>query len=163
MKVWKAVFCLTVILLLASQLPAQLKINGYFSYEYLKSQKDGFYPTGTFANLNGGALISAVISGPVSFAAEALYDQDQKFNLHQAYVNLQASGLFNFKIGLFEIPFGRFNRSARPAENETVFRPLPFHFFPYRWSEVGLSWEGNYSFIYYATYAVNGVSADENG
>jgi len=163
MKVWKAVFCLAIILLLASQLPAQLKINGYFSYEYLKSQKDGFYPAGTFANLNGGALVSGVISGPVSFAAEALYDQDQKFNLHQAYVNLQASGLFNFKIGLFEIPFGRFNRSARPAENETVFRPLPFHFFPYRWSEVGLNWEGNYSFIYYAAYAVNGVSADENG
>ncbi|HOT69676.1 MAG TPA: hypothetical protein PLW30_08400 [Candidatus Saccharicenans sp.] len=163
MKVTRPLLWLALFLLLAVRLPAQVKFNGYLSFEYLKSQKDGFYPAGTFSNLNGGAVVSGVLSGPLSFAAEALFNQNDKFSLHQAYVNLQASNLFSFKIGLFEVPFGRFNRYARPAENETVYRPLPFHFFPYRWSDLGLSWEGNYSFIYYSVYAVNGVSADENG
>ncbi|MDD8020955.1 MAG: hypothetical protein PHU81_07220 [Acidobacteriota bacterium] len=164
MRVPKTVLVLMFILFLAVSLPAQLKFNGYFSYEYLKSQKDGFYPTGTFDNLNGGMLLSGSISGPLTFKLEALFDQDEKFDLHQAYINLQVSEAFIFKIGRFEVPFGHYNLYAQPDKNETVFRPLPFHFFPYRWADIGFAWEGNYHHsIYYSVYAINGLSVDDDG
>lgn len=150
-------------LLMSGVLSAEIKTNGYLSFEYLKSQREGAWPQGTFSNLAGGFLIGGTVSGNLGFMAEALGRMNESFSLQQAFLSLQASNLFNFKFGLFEIPFGRFNRAARPAENLTVLTPLPFHFFPWRWHDLGISWEGHIQFFYYATYLVNGLATDENG
>jgi len=152
-----------VFLLLATFLSAEVKTNGYFSFEYLKSQSGGAWPQGTFSNLSGGLMLGGTISGPLAFLAEVQGRMNNSFSLQQAYLLIQGNNLFNFKFGLFEIPFGRFNSSARPAENLTVLTPLPFHFFPWRWHDLGVNWDGHYQFFYYSAYFVNGLTLDSNG
>ncbi|MGB9764532.1 MAG: hypothetical protein ACPLZD_04165 [Candidatus Saccharicenans sp.] len=142
---------------------AQVKFSGYFSFEYLKSQAEGMYPQGTFENLYGGLAASGVISGSLTFLTEVQARSQENFTLRQAYLSFQGSNLFQFKFGLFEIPFGQYNTSARPYQTLTVLRPLVFHFFPYRWSDLGICWESNYKIIYLSTYIINGLSADEQG
>ncbi|MBC7360765.1 MAG: hypothetical protein H5U06_00530 [Candidatus Aminicenantes bacterium] len=159
----KVVLVVILIIVMASFLTAQIKFNGYFSFEYLKSQPEGVYPGGTFENLYGGLAVSGTVSGQLTFLTEVQLKSQETFSLRQAYLAFQGSNLFNFKFGLFEIPFGRYNRSARPSENLTVLRPLVFHFFPYRWNDLGVCWEGNYTIFYYSGYIVNGLSANQNG
>lgn len=151
------------ICILFSSLTAQTKFSGYFSFEYLKSQSDGSYPRGTFDNLHGGLAASGIVAGSLTFMTEARVASHEDFSLEQAYVSFQGSALINLKLGLFEIPFGRFNWSARPYENPTILRPLPFHFFPYRWNDLGICLQGNYSIFYYSAYMINGLSADDSG
>ncbi|MGQ9801800.1 MAG: hypothetical protein ACUVRL_09085 [Candidatus Saccharicenans sp.] len=159
----KILILIILIVWLSAGLSAQIKGSGYFSFEYLKSQAEGYYPRGTFANFNGGLAVSGVISGNLSFVAEGRVASHQDFSLAQAYLNFQGSQLITLKIGLFEIPFGRFNWSGRAHENPTVFRPLAFHFFPYRWQDLGLCLQGNYAIFYYSAYIINGLSADNQG
>jgi hypothetical protein len=164
MKSVKIVFLsLILILVAASVLKAQVKFSGYFSFEYLKSQPEGVYPDGTFENLFGGLLAAGTISDRLSFLTEVQLRLEENFSLRQAYLAFQGGKLANIQFGLFEIPFGRFNRRARPSENLTVLRPLVFHFFPYRWNDLGICWEGNYSIFYYSSYVVNGLSAEQDG
>jgi hypothetical protein len=159
----KALFSIIMIFLTVSFLPAQVKFAGYFSFEYLKSQPEGVYPEGTFENLFGGLALSGTISGQLTFLTEVQLKSQEAFSLRQAYLAFQGSNLFNFRFGLFEIPFGSYNRAARPSENLTVLRPLAFHFFPYRWNDLGICWEGNYSVFYYSSYVVNGLAAEQDG
>ncbi|MCR4410225.1 MAG: hypothetical protein QHH43_07315 [Candidatus Saccharicenans sp.] len=159
----KVVALLACFFWLSASLAAQVKAGGYFSFEYLKSQPEGLYSKGTFANFNGGLAVSGVIYGSLSFLAEGRLASHENFQLAQAYINFQGSQLISLKAGLFEIPFGRFNRSARPHENPTVFRPLVFHFFPYRWNDLGICLQGNYAIFYYSAYIINGLSADSQG
>lgn len=163
MRKTKLAVLIILIAWLSISLSAQIKGSGYFSFEYLKSQSDGYYPRGTFANFNGGLAVSGIISGSLSFVAEGRVASRQDFNLAQAYLNFQGSQLITLKIGLFEIPFGRFNWSGRPHENPTVFRPLAFHFFPYRWQDLGVCLQGNFAIFYYSAYIINGLSADNQG
>jgi len=159
----KLMILLIVFFLLATNLSAQLKFNGYFSFEYLKSQSEGTYPKGTFENLNGGLVVSGIIYGQLTFLAEGRLASHENPSLAQAYLAFQGSDLFGLKMGLFEIPFGRFNWSGRPYENPTVLRPLVFHFYPYRWNDLGVCLQGNYAVFYYSVYMVNGLSADDSG
>jgi len=164
MKTMKSIF-LSVIMILsvASFLKAQIKFSGYFSFEYLKSQQEGVCPDGTFKNLSGGLLAAGTISDRLTFLTEVQLRLNENFTLRQAYLNIQGSDSLNIRLGLFEIPFGRFNRLARPSENPTVLRPLVFHFFPFRWNDLGLCWEGNFSVFYYSAFMVNGLSVDQDG
>ncbi len=159
----KALFLLFCVFWLSASLAAQVKAGGYFSFEYLKSQPEGLYSRGTFSNFYGGLSVSGLIYGSLSFTVEGRLASHQNFNLAQAYINFQGSQLIGLKMGLFEIPFGRFNSSARPQENPTVFRPLAFHFFPFRWHDLGICLQGNYAVFYYSAYLINGLSADSQG
>lgn len=163
MSRWKALSLLACFFWLSASLAAQVKAGGYFSFEYLKSQPEGLYLKGTFTNFNGGLAVSGLIYGRLSFLAEGRLASHENFRLAQAYINFQGSQLLGLKAGLFEIPFGRFNRSARPHENPTVFRPLVFHFFPYRWNDLGICLQGNYAIFYYSAYMINGLSTDSQG
>ncbi|MCI4445636.1 MAG: hypothetical protein JHC32_06360 [Candidatus Aminicenantes bacterium] len=161
---WKEILivCL-IVLVFPSSVLTQVKFSGYFSFEYLKSQAAGIYPEGTFGNLYGGLMASGTISGPLTFLTEVQARSQENFSLRQAYVSFQGSRLFKFKLGLFEIPFGQYNAAARPFQNLTVLTPLPFHFFPARWNDLGFCWEGNFSLVYFSTYIINGLSADDQG
>ncbi len=163
MRKAKLLTCLLMVLTISNFLAAQIKFAGYFSFEYLKSQPEGAFPLGAFENLNGGLAVSGLVYGRLTFLTEATFIYGSNPVLAQAWLAFQGSKLFNFKFGLFEIPFGRFNQSSRPYENPTVLRPLVFHFFPYRWHDLGLAWEGNYTIFYYSAYLVNGLSADQDG
>ncbi len=159
----KALTMLACFFWLSASLAAQVKAGGYFSFEYLKSQAEGLYSRGTFTNFNGGLSVSGLIYGSLSFMAEGRLASREDFQLAQAYINFQGSQLISFKLGFFEIPFGRFNSAARPQENPTVFRPLAFHFFPYRWNDLGICLQGNFAIFYYSAYIINGLSADSQG
>ncbi|MGB9894143.1 MAG: hypothetical protein ACPLRA_06980 [Candidatus Saccharicenans sp.] len=159
----KLIILFVSLCLLVSSLPGQLKFSGYFSFEYLKSQPEGTYPRGSFDNLYGGLAVSGVIYGRLTFLAEGRLAAHEEFSLAQAYLAFQGSDLFSFKLGLFEVPFGRFNWSARPYENPTVLPPLVFHFYPYRWHDLGICLQGNYTVLYYSVYLINGLAADDSG
>lgn len=159
----KMTILLAMFFLAGASLAAQVKPGGYFSFEYLKSQEEGLYQKGTFASFNGGLAVSGLIYGQLNFVAEGRLAYQQDFSLAQAYLNFLGSQLISLKMGLFEIPFGRFNRTARPHENPTAFRPLVFHFFPYRWNDLGVCLEGNFAIFYYSAYVINGLSADSQG
>ncbi len=156
-KIFSAFF---IFFMLGVCLKAQVKPGGYFSFEYLKSQSQGYYPLGTFANFNGGLSLSGTVYGKLSFAAEGRMELQGFFKVAQAFLSFQGSRFVNLKFGLFEIPFGRYNWSARPQENPTVFRPLVFHFFPYRLHDLGICWQGDLSFFNFSAYLVNGLQAD---
>lgn len=152
-----------VIILSTGLLSAEVKVNGYFSFEFLKSQGQGAWPQGTFSNLSGGMLLGGTLGGKMGFLAEVHGRMNDTFYLQQAYLLFQGSDFFNLKFGLFEIPFGRYNRLARPAENPEVLTPLPFHFFPRRWHDLGINWEGHVQSFYYSAYFVNGLTVDGDG
>ncbi len=161
LRVFSAVF-----LLLCGVLSAQVnqvKVEGYFSSEYVQSQKEGDFPHGSFQNPKLGLFFSADVSGYFRFLSEIRVVNFNEMQLEQAWLGMTPSDYFHLKLGVYRVPFGYYNEWNRPHQTMLVFAPYNIqNFFPENWKDLGLLIQGKARGLFYSAYFGNGLSESEN-
>lgn len=152
-----------VLILMASfvhgQATAQLKLTGYISAEYIKSQEDGIYSNGSFQNPRLGLMLSGMLVGQVGYMAEAVLRQDAKVDLNQALLTVGLSNALAFNLGLYLVPFGQYNEASRAHQTFLIQRPLSVdNLYPMNWRDIGVQAEGSLFGLLYSVYLGNGLS-----
>lgn len=141
---------------------AQGETHGYLSFEFTKGQKQSEFAEGTFQNTLLGFLYSGDITPRLSFVSETRFQQETRMEIEQAYLDVKASLSFSLKLGLYLVPFGRYNRNNRPHQTMLVKAPLHVdEFYPSSWRDIGLLAEGEWGGVVYSAYLGNGL-AEEN-
>jgi hypothetical protein len=156
-------FFSAVALFLALPLAAQLRINGYFSLDYLKGQDQSLFSRGSFQNASAGLMFSGDWAPNFSYALEVRFKENMRFEIEQAWAGWNASEALRVKIGLFLVPFGRYNLSNRPFQTGLAHAPYPIgENFPESWRDLGLLAEGKIGFLLYSAYIGNGLAQGED-
>jgi hypothetical protein len=138
---------------------SQLKINGYFSAEYLDGQNEGDYPYGTFQNPKLGLIFSGLLAARVDYVAEVVLRQDAQVDLNQILLGFSVSNAFNFDLGLYLVPFGKYNETSRAHQTFLVEPPMNVKFFyPAMWRDIGVQVSGTIAGLLYSVYVGNGLA-----
>lgn len=153
---------LFLFILSAVFVPAQGKINGYFSLNYIKGQSQTDFHQGSFQNALLGLIFSGDVTEKIDYTAEISFQKDS-FVLEQLFLGFKPSASLNFKLGLYTIPFGRYNQSNRAYQTLLVNFPLNVQeTFPLRWKDIGVLLEGRLDSFFYSAYLGNGLAESEN-
>jgi len=154
----RAVFLFVSAFLLASNQWAQVQTNGYFAYDYINDQVDKGIIKGTFANPRLGFTLSGAITQNSNFICEALFKEGEAVEIKQAWVSLGFSNYFIPKLGLYMVPFGKYNEENRPYQTVLINFPLTSQYlYPRDWRDLGLLIEGNVRGFNYSVYTGNGL------
>ena len=164
MKKTRAAIAAALLVGLALPGRAQVKANGYLSFEYIKGQAESSYPRAKLENLLAGVLAGGPVGGgKFGFTIEARARGVSTFDLVQAWAGYLPSRTITVRAGLFLVPFGNWNRNSRPHETLLVRTPLNLEYlYPASWRDLGLLAEGEVGVLTYAAYIGNGLAeADE--
>lgn len=147
-----------VIAFLASMPWAQVKTNGYFSYDYINEQVESGILKGTFLNPHMGFSLSGALTQNSNFFCEAFFTQGERVELRQAWVSLRFSDYFAYRLGLYMVPFGKYNESSRPYQTVFINPPLTAEYlYPRDWRDMGFLIEGRVKGFHYSAYVGNGL------
>jgi hypothetical protein len=161
MKIRKSVAYL-LFLALPLAVSAQVKVNGYLSAEFLKGQVQSDWNTGSFQNVQAGLFFTGLFGDRFNYVLELRMEDVSRFQVDQAWLGLSASNALNFKLGLYLVPFGQYNRSNRPYQTVLVRGPMSLEdVYPGRWREIGILVEGVFGSFSYAAYLGNGLAEEE--
>ncbi len=139
------------------------KTFGYLSFEYIKGQDQTDLVDGSFRNSQFGLIFSDEIAPRVDYVAEFRFKEESRIELEQAWVGLNLSNSLNFKLGLYIVPFGKYNLINRPHQTMLINAPLIVEkMFPPSWKDMGVLLEGRTGNIYYSAYIGNGLYESEN-
>jgi len=139
------------------------KISGYLSSEYVKGQDQSDLADGSFRSSQFGLIFSDEIAPKIDYIAEIRFKEESRIELEQAWVGFNLSNLLNFKLGLYIVPFGKYNQANRPHQTMLINAPLIVEkMFPPSWRDVGVQLEGRTGNIYYSAYWGNGLLESEN-
>lgn len=137
----------------------QLSIKGYFSMDYLDGQNESDYPYGTFQNPNLGLIFSGLLAAKVNYVAEPVLRQDARVELNQTLLGFAVSNAFNFKLGLYLVPFGKYNENSRAHQTYLVELPMNvMYFYPAMWRDIGVQVSGTIAGLLYSAYVGNGLA-----
>ena len=139
------------------------KISGYLSFEYIKGQDQSDQANGSFRNSQLGLIFSNELAPRIDYVAEIRFKEETRIELEQAWVGFNLSNLMNFKLGLYIVPFGKYNQANRPHQTMLINAPLIVEkMFPPSWRDVGVQLEGRTGNIYYSAFLGNGLFESEN-
>ncbi|NIO49485.1 MAG: hypothetical protein GTN73_08660 [Candidatus Aminicenantes bacterium] len=139
------------------------KTSGYLSSEYVKGQDQSDLADGSFRNTQFGLIFSDEVAPKIDYVAEIRFKEESRIELEQALVGFNLSNLVNFKLGLYIVPFGRYNQANRPHQTMLISAPLIVEkIFPPSWRDIGVRLEGRTGSIYYSAYLGNGLFESEN-
>jgi len=142
--------------------PVQGKITGYLSFEYTKGQRQTDISNGSFQNAQFGLIFSGDIATKIDYTSEIRFQGDDRVGIYQALVGFRPSDSFVLKLGLFLVPFGKYNQSNRPHQTMLINSPLNVEkIFPSHWRDMGILVEGKISGLAYSAYIGNGVRESE--
>ncbi len=145
------------------QEPERISVSGYLAGDFAKSQPEGPYPRGTFHNPLLGLLLSGQPGPRLTYQAEVAFSGGDRFDIRQAWLGLQTASYLDLKLGLFVVPFGRFNESNLPHQTDTINLPLNIaYLFPGTWRDIGVTANGSISGLQYAAYIGNGLAEGED-
>ena len=154
---------LTTCLTAQTETTAEDKTHGYFSMSFLKGQKGGIFSGGSFEGLEAGILFSGHFTPQLQFRLEVRSRSEARFELEEALLGLGLSKSANIQVGMYLVPFGRYNRQNRPQENMLVRIPLVVEAaYPLSWRDIGLLVTGQTSFLNYAAALGNGLGEGPN-
>lgn len=143
--------------------PVKGETNGYFSIGYTKGQKQAEVSMGSFLDPQLGLLFSGDVTERIDYVSEIRFKREDRIELEQALVRFKSSDAFNLSLGLFLVPFGRYNQSNRPHQTQLINFPLNVEkMFPSSWRDMGLLVEGQFSGFFYSAYLGNGLAEAEN-
>jgi hypothetical protein len=149
--------------LMAVTASAETRLGGYFSLDYLKGKAPDPYAGGSIQNFTAGLLVSGEFSAQITYALEIQAVSTQKFEVQQAWAAFLGSDAFRARVGLFLVPFGKTNESARAFQTRLVQAPLPVGLLaPASWRELGVMIEGRLGPVVYASYLGNGLTEAES-
>jgi hypothetical protein len=150
-----------VFLFSALILPVQSKILGYVSLDFAIGQEQSDVPKGSFQNSQAGLLFFDDISPSVSYLAEFRFKPEGTVDMEQAWVSFGTSEAFALNLGLYLVPFGRYNQSSRPHQTLLINPPLSVErMYPFFWRDVGILLEGRTRRFFYSAFLGNGLSED---
>jgi hypothetical protein len=166
MKHASLIFCLFVLtpyLFGQPQMTAEDKTHGYFSFSYLKGQKGGTFSNGSFGGIDAAILLIGHFTPQLDLRLEVRSRSEARFELEEALLGLDLSKSANIQVGMYLVPFGRYNRQNRPQENMLVRVPLIVEAaYPLSWRDIGLLVTGQTSFLNYAAALGNGLGEGPN-
>ena len=147
----------------AGSASAQVQMSGYFSIDFLKGQKQSTSALGSTENIRAGLIFSGRWTPQFSYALEVQTKEAMRPEIEQAWAGFTASEAFQLKLGLYLVPFGKYNSSGRAFQTSLVENPYPVkEFFPSSWRDLGVLIEGKIGFLQYAGYLGNGLAEAEN-
>jgi hypothetical protein len=139
------------------------KTSGYLSFEYIKGLDQSDLVDGSFRKSQFGLIFSDKIAPRIDYAAEIRLREESRIELEQAWVGFNLSNSLSFKLGLYIVPFGKYNLINRPHQTMLINAPLIVEkMFPPTWRDVGVLLEGRTGNIYYSGYLGNGLFESEN-
>jgi len=146
----------------APEAVSTLKVAGYFSADYVRSQDPGGGWTGSFVNARGGLLFSGDWSANFGYALEFTLVSGGAAGIEQAWAVARLSEAIQIRAGLYLVPFGRYNESRRPFQTSLVLDPHPVGtLYPFSWRDLGLVLTGRMGRLQYAGYIGNGLAEGE--
>jgi len=146
------------LLILAARF-ASADINGYFSFEFVKGQAESNLAQGSFQKVMAGLIFSGNIANKLSYNSEVRFWTRGKIELEEAYLSLNPSNSFSIRLGLYLVPFGKYNTSHRPHQTMLVVPPLSVNnLYPPRWRDIGLLVDGQWGGFFYSAYLGNGLA-----
>jgi hypothetical protein len=154
----KALFGIGALLLASFGFGAEVRTGGYLSFAFLKGQEQSGASHGSFQDLRGGGLASGDLGQGFSFLVEARFRSESKFELEQALAGFRIGASGDLRVGLFLVPFGKYNESNRPQQTVLIGTPLNLEAaYPESWRDIGLTVQGRTGFLRYASYFANGL------
>jgi hypothetical protein len=139
------------------------KTSGYLSFEYIKGQDESDVTDGSFRNSQFGLIFSNEVAAKIDYVAEIRFKEESRIELERAWVGFNLSDLLNFKLGLYIVPFGKYNQANRPHQTMLINAPLIVEkIFPSSWRDIGVKLEGRTGSIYYSAYLGNGLYENED-
>lgn len=140
----------------------RLTINGYFSVDYMDGQSESAHPYGTFQNPKLGLVFSGFLAAKVDYVAEVVLRQDAQLDLNQLLLGFSISNAFNFNLGLYLVPFGKYNENNRAHQTFLIEPPMNVkYFYPAMWREIGARVSGTVAGLIYSVYAGNGLAEND--
>jgi len=137
---------------------AQVKANAYLSFQYEAGGSQSAFPDGSFRGTQAGLLITGQPGNLFFYNLEIRLKTETQAAIEEAWVAVEPWAAFGLKLGLYLVPFGKYNRSSRP--HETAFIRPPLHLeamVPPSWRDIGLLVEGRAGIFRYAAYLGNGL------
>ncbi len=157
---------LSILLILAAFLiPVRAlgKITGYLSFEYVKGQEQTAVKDGSFRKSQLGLIFSDELAPKIDYVAEIRFKEETRIEIEQAWVGFNLSDLLNFRLGMYVVPFGKYNQINRPHQTMLINAPLIIEkTFPSSWRDIGIMLEGRTGGINYSAYLGNGLYESEN-
>jgi hypothetical protein len=151
-------FCATLV----SAQNTQLKINGYLSADYLDGRNESVFPYGTFQNPKLGLIFSGFLAAKLNYVAEVVLQQDVQVELNQTLLGFSVSNSFNFNLGLYLVPFGKYNENSRAYETFLIEPPMNVkYFYPAMWRDIGVQVSGTIAGLLYSVYVGNGLREND--
>ena len=139
-------------------LKGETKPGGYLSFEFIKGQEQSGASQGSFQNLRGGIFFAGDFDQRFDFIFEVGLKSESKLEMEQASVGFKLAAESDFRLGLFLVPFGKYNESNRPHQTALVRIPLNLAgVYPMSWRDIGLILRGRTGFLRYAAYLGNGL------
>ncbi len=152
----KRIFVVVFVLFVSFQC-AGGETNGYLSFEYSRDLKT-VEKNNTFQNIQLGLIFSGSLARGIGYLAEMRLNEGQ-IEMEQAWLRLFSSESFQVKLGLYLVPFGKYNQHGRPHETFLIHTPLNIaQSFPLNWRDIGLVIEGRIGKFVYELFAGNGLS-----
>lgn len=143
--------------------PVQGRTSGYLSFEYVKGQEETDVSHGSFQNPQGGLIFSENIAAKIDYVFEIRLKRENRVEIEQAGVGFNISNSINLKLGLYIVPFGKYNQSNRPHQTMLINEPLNVEkMFPSSWRDIGILAEGRVRSFFYSVYLGNGLSEKED-
>ncbi len=142
--------------------PVQGKITGYLSFDYIKGQQQTEISQGTFQNAQFGLIFSGPVASKIDYTSEIRLQEEDRVGIYQALVGFRPSESFILKLGLYLVPFGKYNQSNRPHQTALINNPLNVEeIFPSDWRDIGILVEGKIRGLTYSAYMGNGLRESE--
>ena len=141
----------------------QGKIFGYLSFEYVKGQEQTDVTDGSFRKSQLGLIFSDEIAPKIDYVAEIRFKEESRIEIEQAWVGFNLSDSLNLKLGMYVVPFGKYNQMNRPHQTMLINAPLIIEkMFPSSWRDIGIQLEGRTGGIHYSAYMGNGLHESVN-
>jgi len=157
----KKVFAVVFILFVFFQY-VKGETNGYLSFDYFRNLRNAEIKTDSFQNVQVGLIFSGSPSPAIGYLVELRLSGGQ-IEAEQAWLSLFSSESVRLKLGLYLVPFGKYNQNGRPHETYLIHTPLNIaHSFPLNWRDIGALVEGQIGSFEYALFAGNGLSEGMN-
>ncbi len=144
-----------ILLFPLSILQAQVKTNGYLSFDFIKGEAE--FSGGSFRNLSLGIFFSGELTSRINYLAEVRFKSAERIEVEQGWLRLKPSEAFSLLFGVYLVPFGRYNQANRAHETLLINPPLPLeNAYPSSWREIGVLIEGRLGWFMYSGYLGNG-------
>jgi hypothetical protein len=153
------------LILIAFLTPVQAlgKFSGYLAFQYIKGQEQTNITDGSFGNSQLGLIFSDEIAPKIDYVAEIRFKEESRIEIEQAWVGFNLSDLLNLKLGMYVVPFGKYNQMNRPHQTMLINAPLIIEeMFPSSWRDIGIQLEGRTGGIHYSAYMGNGLYESVN-